>query len=342
MKAIQIQNTWGLDSLTLVDVPEPEAPRSGQVLVRVHAASLNYRDWMMVNGWYNPKQPLPLVPLSDGAGEVIAVGEGVTRWKVGDRVAGAFTQDWYSGEFKAVYWKTSTLGGPLPGMLQEYVTLSETGLVGIPDYLSYEEAATLPCAAVTAWNGLFVSGNLQSGQTVLVQGTGGVSLFALQFAKLAGARVIATSSSDAKLVRAKELGADEIINYKTTPEWGVTARELTEGGLGVDHVIEVGGAGTLPQSFQSVKAGGHIALIGILTIQDSAPIDPMSILAKAITVRGILVGSREMFENMNRAIIQTGLKPVIDRVFPMAESREALAHLSSGSHFGKIVIRISD
>ncbi|MBC8138174.1 MAG: NAD(P)-dependent alcohol dehydrogenase [Fibrella sp.] len=342
MKSIQIQNTWGLDSLTIIDLPEPEAPKPGHVLIRVHAASLNYRDWMMVNGWYNPNQPLPLVPLSDGAGEVVGVGEGVTRWKIGDRVAGAFTQDWHSGEFKAAYWQTSTLGGPLPGMLQEHVTLSETGLVKIPDHLSYEEAATLPCAAVTAWNGLFVSGNLQAGETVLVQGTGGVSLFALQFAKLAGARVIATSSSDAKLARAKESGADAIINYKTTPEWGVAARDMTEGGLGVDHVIEVGGAGTLPQSFQSVKAGGHIALIGVLTVQDAAPIDPISILLKSITVRGILVGSREMFENMNRAISQARLKPVIDRVFPFSETRAALAHLSSGSHFGKVVIRIAE
>ena len=330
-----------MDALTGVDVPEPGQPAPGQVLVRVRAASLNYRDLMMVNGLYNPKQPLPLVPLSDGAGEVVAVGDGVTRWKVGDRVMGAFTQDWHGGAFRAEYWQTSTLGGPLPGMLREYVTLAESGLVRTPEHLSDEEAATLPCAAVTAWHALFVSGDLRAGQTVLTQGTGGVSLFALQFAKLAGARVIATSSSDAKLARAKELGADETINYKTTPEWGVAARALTENQAGVDHVVEVGGTGTLPQSFAAAKAGGHIALIGVLTARDAPPIDPVPILRKALTVRGILVGSREMFEEMSLAIGQAKLKPVIDRVFPFTQARAALEHLAGGSHFGKIVIRVA-
>ena len=253
MKAFAIQNQFGLDALKPITLPDPEVG-PGQVLVRIHAASLNYRDLMMVSGQYNPNQPLPLVPLSDGAGEIVAIGAGVTRVKVGDRVAGIFTQAWLDGAYKPEYWRTSTLGGPLPGMLAEYALLSEQGVVALPDHLSYEEGATLPCAAVTAWNGLFVAGNLQPGQTVLVQGTGGVSLFALQMAKMAGAQVFATSSSDAKLERAKELGASGTVNYKTTPEWGDAVKKLTDG-AGVDHIVEVGGAGTLPQSLRAIRDG---------------------------------------------------------------------------------------
>ncbi len=339
MKAFTIQEKFGLDSLKPTTLPDP-TPGSGEVVVRVRAASLNYRDLMMVTGLYNPKQPLPLIPLSNGAGEVAAVGEGVTRVKVGDRVAGIFTQAYLDGAYDPNYWRTSTLGGPLPGMLAEYALLSEEGVVPIPEHLSFEEAATLPCAAVTAWNGLFVAGNLKAGETVLVQGTGGVSLFALQFARMAGAEVIATSSSDAKLARALELGASHSVNYKTTPEWGNAVRELT-GKVGVDHVIEVGGAGTLPQSFQAVRDGGHIAVIGVLAA--GAPdINPTWVLRKALRLTGILVGSRKMFQDMNRAIALNGLRPIIDRVFEFDQAPEALAHLQSGSHFGKVVIRIGD
>ena len=339
MKAYAIQEHFGLDALKPIPLPDP-APGPGQVVVRIHAASLNYRDLAMVLGRYNPNQALPLVPLSDGAGEVVAVGEGVTRAKVGDRVAGIFTQAFLDGIFKPEYWRTSTLGGPLQGMLAEYALLSQEGIVHVPDYLSYEEAATLPCAAVTAWNGLFVAGNLQPGETVLVQGTGGVSLFALQFAHMAGAQVIATSSSDAKLERAKQLGAAHGVNYKTTPEWGAAVQKLT-GGVGVDHVIEVGGAGTLPQSFRAVRDGGHLAIIGVLAA-GAADISPVPILRRALRLTGILVGSRKMFEDMNRAITLNHLKPIIDRVFAFDEIGEALNHMQDGAHFGKIVIRIAE
>lgn len=339
MKAFHIES-FGPDGLVQVDVPDLADPGPGQVLVRVRAASLNYRDLLMAQGLYNPKQPLPLVPLSDGAGEVAAVGKGVTRVKVGDRVAGIFTQAWLGGAFDPEYWRTSTLGGPLPGMLAPYNTLSENGVVPIPEHLSFEEAATLPCAAVTAWNAL-VSGNLQAGDTVLVQGTGGVSLFALQFARLMGARVIATSSSDEKLARVKAMGASDGINYKQTPDWDVPVRALTEN-KGVDHVVEVGGAGTLPRSLQAVHAGGRISLIGLLTAaQGAPPIDPLPILRHAIQVQGILVGSREMFEAMNRAITLHKLRPVIDRVFEFDQAPDAFGYLQSGAHFGKVVIHIT-
>ncbi len=337
MKAYELQSFDGPNGLKLVERDTP-TPAPGQVLIRVHAASLNYRDLMLVKGQYNPNQPLPLIPLSDGAGEVAAVGEGVTRVKVGDRVAGAFTQDWLDGVYRPEYWRTSTLGSPLDGMLAEYAILSEHGVVPLPAHLSYEEGATLPCAAVTAWNGLFVAGNLQPGQSVLVQGTGGVSLFALQFARMAGAQVFATSSSDAKLARAKELGAAHTVNYKTTPEWGKAIKDLT-GGVGVDHVIEVGGAGTLPQSLAAVRDGGHLAIIGVLDA-GAGDINPLPILRKALKLSGILVGSRKMFEDMNRAIVLSGLHPIVDRVFAFNEAPHALAYLQSGSHFGKIVIRI--
>lgn len=340
MRVYEIQGGFGLDNLNRVDTPDPAKPGPGQVLVRVRATSLNYRDLMMVNGLYNPRQPLPLVPLSDGAGEVVAIGAGVTRVAVGDRVAGIFTQQWLGGRFEARYWKESTLGGPLPGMLREYAVLPAEGVVKIPDHLSYEEAATLPCAAVTAWNALVVSGGIKSGDTVLVQGTGGVSVFALQFARMHGARVIVTSSSHEKLGRALGMGGSDGINYRENPEWEKAVRSLT-GGEGVDHVVEVGGTGTLPKSFHAVRAGGHVAVIGVLTATEgSAPIDPMPILTRAIKVQGILVGSREMFEAMNRAITQNQMRPVIDRVFPFEDARAAFEHLRSGSHFGKIVIQV--
>jgi NADPH:quinone reductase-like Zn-dependent oxidoreductase len=260
----------------------------------------------------------------------------VTRVKVGQRVAAIFMQKWLSGEVDEAKAK-SALGGAIDGVLAEYIVLHEDGLVQVPEHLSLEEAATLPCAAVTAWHGLVTEGRVKPGDTVLVQGTGGVSLFALQFACLAGARVLITSSSNDKLKRARELGASEGINYKETPEWGDKVRELT-GGRGVDHVVEVGGAGTLGQSLRAVRMGGQISLIGVLSGAGQA--NPMPILMKNVRVQGIFVGSREMFEAMNRAISAHQLRPVVDRVFPFAEAPAALRYMESAAHFGKICIRM--
>lgn len=335
MKAFEIQNTFGLDSLTLTERLEP-SPGFGQVLIKLRAASLNYRDLMVVKGLYNPKQPLPLIPLSDGVGEVVAIGEGVTRVHSGDRVAGTFFQNWLSGELTEAKAK-SALGGAIDGLLAEYAVLHEDGVVHVPEHLTDEEAATLPCAAVTAWNALITSGGVKAGDTVLVQGTGGVSLFALQFAQVLGARVIATSSSDEKLERVRQLGASDTINYKQTPDWGKQVQQLTAG-IGVDYIVEVGGAGTLNQSLRAVRYGGQISLIGVLS-GGAGEISTASILIKNVRVQGIYVGSREIFEAMNRAIALHKLKPVVDRVFPFNEVREALAYMESGAHFGKICLR---
>ncbi|MEW6210463.1 MAG: NAD(P)-dependent alcohol dehydrogenase [Acidobacteriota bacterium] len=335
MKVFEIQNAFGLDNLVLTERADP-TPAAGQVVIRLHAASLNYRDLMMVRGQYNPRQRLPLIPVSDGAGEVVAVGEGVTRVKAGDRVAGLFTQKWIAGP-PSRSKLGSSLGGPLDGMLAQYVALSEEGVVRVPDHLSYEEAATLPCAAVTAWHSLIVQGRLKAGETVLSQGTGGVSIFALQFARLMGAEVILTSSSDEKLERARELGAAHTINYKTNPDWDKAAKEIT-GGVGVDHVIEVGGAGTFARSLRAVRIGGHVGVIGVLS-GAASELSVLPILMQNLRVQGVLVGSREMFEDMNRAIALHKMKPVVDRVFEFAESREAFLHMQSALHFGKICIR---
>jgi NADPH:quinone reductase-like Zn-dependent oxidoreductase len=335
MRAYRIHEANGLDALKREDLPDPE-PGHGQVAVRVKAVSLNYRDLMVIKGVYSRNLPLPLIPLSDGAGEVAAVGPGVTRFKPGDRVAGCFFSDWAAGPINESASR-SARGGAVDGMLAELVVLPEGGIVRVPDHLTDEEAATLPCAALTAWHGLIESGGLKAGETVLIQGTGGVSLFALQFARIAGARVIATSSSDAKLARVRELGASDGINYKTTPDWDVATRNLTEG-KGVDHIVEVGGAGTLPRSFKAVKLGGQISLIGVLT--GGGEVDPRPLLMKNIRLQGIYVGSRAMFEAMNRAISLHKLRPVIDRVFPFEQAAEAYRHLESGAHFGKVVIKI--
>ena len=336
MKTYEIQSDAGIDSLTLVERPEPK-PGWGQVLIRVRATSLNYRDLIVVQGGYGNKEKLPLIPMSDGAGEVVAVGEGVTRVKVGDRVAGTFFQDWIAGALTKEKMN-SALGGAIDGLLTEYAVLSQDGLVLLPDHLSYEEGATLPCAAVTAWHALVTKGSVTAGETVLVLGTGGVSIFALQFAKMHGARVIVTSSSDAKLERAKELGASEVINYKSTPNWEERVYELTARN-GVDHVVEVGGAGTLEKSIRAVRVGGRISLIGVLT-GGTGEVNPMPVLMKSLTVQGIYVGSREMFEAMNQAIALHQLKPVIDRIFPLTEAQEAYRYMKSAAHFGKIVIQV--
>jgi NADPH:quinone reductase-like Zn-dependent oxidoreductase len=334
MKVYEVQE-FGIENLTLVQRDEPRAA-ANEVVIKFHAASLNYRDLMFVKGTYNPKAKLPAIPLSDGAGEIVAAGSNVMRWKVGDRVCPIFTQGWLEGEPSMQKYRTTLGAGALDGVLREYGAFDENGVVKIPEHLSYEEAATLPCAAVTSWNALVISGSLKAGDTVLTLGTGGVSIFALQFAKMHGARVIATSSSDEKLNKARRLGADEMINYKNTPEWDKEVLRVT-GKNGVDHVVEVGGTGTLSKSLNSVRVGGHVALIGVLT--SGGDFDPRSILMKSVRAQGILVGSRQMFEDMNRAIEANHLKPVIDKTFAFEEAREALRYMESGSHFGKIVIK---
>jgi NADPH:quinone reductase-like Zn-dependent oxidoreductase len=337
MKVYELQNGTGIDALTLVERPEPQLGY-GQINIRVRATSLNYRDLVVAAGQYGSGLKYPLIPMSDGAGDVVAVGEGVTRVKLGDRVCGIFFQDWIAGGITKEIMK-SDLGGSINGMLAEYVVLHQDGVVKVPDHLSYEEAATLPCAAVTAWHGLVTKGNLTAGETVLILGTGGVSIFALQFAKMFDAGVIATSSSDEKLQRVKAMGADQIINYKTDSDWEKKVYELTDRG-GVHHVVEVGGAGTLAKSLSAVCYGGKISLIGILTGVTSE-INPMPVLGKSITVNGIYVGSREMFEAMNLAISQNKIKPVIDKVFAFNEVKQAYQHLKSGTHFGKVVIALN-
>lgn len=336
MKAYEIQE-FGIDNLALIERPDPIAAPD-EVVVKFHAASLNYRDYMVVSGTYNPRMKLPAIPLSDGAGEIAEVGSNVTKWKVGDRVMPIFAQRWFDGGSSEEKRRTSLgAGTQWDGVLREYGAFDQESVVRIPKFLSYEEAATLPCAALTAWNALFVSGRVKPGETVLTLGTGGVSVFAMQFAKLAGAQVVSTSSSDEKLNHLKQLGSDETINYRKREDWDKAVLELTDG-VGVDHVVEVGGAGTLAKSISSVRIGGHVALIGALT--GAAAFNPTTVFMKAIRLQGIFVGSRQMLIEMNKAISVNKFRPVIDRVFEFNEARDALKHMESGSHFGKIVIKI--
>ncbi len=335
MKTYEIQ-AFGIENLALVERETPE-PKEREVLVKFHAFSLNYRDLMMVKGWYNPKLKMPLVPFSDGAGEVVAVGSEVTKFRIGDRVMPIFMQGWLDGEVDFSKARTA-LGGDIDGVLREFGAFDENGLVCIPDNLNYEEAATLPCAGVTAYHALFESGKLRADDTVLLQGTGGVSIFALQFASHFGAKTIITSSSDEKLQKAKELGADELINYREREDWDKAVLELTEK-RGVDSIIEVGGAGTMRKSVAAVKMGGHIAVIGVLS-GNGEGVNPVSILQKSIKMHGIFVGSRQMFEDMNRLISANRIKPVIDKVFEFNQVKDALRYMESGSHFGKIVVKV--
>jgi NADPH:quinone reductase-like Zn-dependent oxidoreductase len=335
VRVIEIQKGFGLDHLVATDRPVPE-PGPRQVLVRMRAVALNYRDLLTVGGRYNPKQPLPLIPCSDGVGEVAAVGTGVERIGEGDRVIPIFAQRWISGAPTREKLR-STLGGPLDGTLAEYVLLPEEGVVRAPSHLEDEEAASLPCSAVTAWNALVGDRPVKAGDTVLVQGTGGVSIFGLQLALLLGARVIVTSSSPEKIERVRELGAWETINYHEDPEWGRTARRLT-GGKGVDRVVEVGGAETLTQSLAAVAVGGQISLVGNLT-GGVVQLNIIPIFMRQVRLQGVLVGHREALEEMNRAIEAHAVRPVIDRVFPFAETRQAFEYMSTGRHFGKICVR---
>ena len=332
MRAWQIVGEGGIDALELVERPSPE-PAPGQVKVRVRANSINYRDLNAVRTPARMGLAFPRIPNSDGAGDVTALGAGVSGIAAGDRVAGCFFQNWAAGEVSAAVM-ASAQGGTLDGMLAEEVVLDADGVVPIPAHLDHADAATLPCAALTAWHALVEKGRLKAGDTVLLLGTGGVSVFALQLCTLMGARAIVTSKSDDKLARARTMGASRTINYAETPDWAAAVRDFT-GGAGVDHVVEVGGGGTLAQSIEAVRIGGHVAMIGVLT---QGTVDPTPILRKSIRLNGIYVGSRAMFLAMNAAIEAGGLKPVIDRRFAFADAPDAYRCMETAGHFGKIVI----
>lgn len=340
MRAAVLEDRFGLDHLQLRELAEePLGP--GQVRVRLKAASLNYRDLLMVKGHYDPRQALPLVPGSDGAGEVMELGADVAGWSVGDRVIPAFMQSWQQGPVPRTREALrQTLGGPLDGTLAERRVFPADALVRAPDHLDDFEAAALPCAAVTAWRALVTHGQIRAGDVVVLQGTGGVSMAALQIAVCSGAKVIVTSSSDEKLERAKALGASELINYRSTPDWGKEVLRRTAG-AGADHVVEVGGAGTLEQSLKAIRPGGHISLIGVLA-GTGGPINLLPVLMRDVRVQGVLVGSRTELEEVARMYATHGLRPVMDRRFALSEVREAFAHLESGKHFGKLGISLSD
>lgn len=335
MKAIEIQGAAAFDNLRVVERPMPQ-PQRQEILIRVLATALNHRDVEIARGTYHTSFPLPLVPVSDGVGEVVAIGADVTRFKVGDRVCSTFWQRWVGGAFDMAE-PSYQLGGPLDGLLTEYAALDEQAAVLAPMNLSDVEAATLPCAGVTAWHALVTEGSIKAGETVLVLGTGGVSLFALQFAVASGGRVVVTSSSDAKLERAKALGAFAGVNYRTRPDWSDAVLELTDG-RGVDHIIEVGGPLSFAQSLKAARRGAQINVIGYLGGTEGT-INPLDIFHRQVRVRGIPVGSRASFEAMNRAIEMNDLKPVIDRVFPLMEAADALRYLERGGHFGKVVLQ---
>ncbi len=337
MRLYRLGKLGNLDGLRLLEEEAPK-PGPGQVLVRLRACTLNHRDLNIIAGTYTSLAlKAGAIPLSDGAGEVAALGPGVTRWKVGDRVAPIFVQRWLGGGLLPEYMP-SALGGPSDGVLAEQIVLHEEGLVRIPSQLSFEQAATLPCAAVTAWNAVLVKGALQPGHTLLTLGTGGVSLFAAQFALMAGARVIATTGNDDKAARLHALGIADVINYRTLPDWDARVRELTDG-RGADLVVEVGGPGSLARSIAALRYCGHISVVGNLA--GKALIDPGALFAKRASMCGIQVGSRDMFEAMNRAIAMAQLEPVIDRVFDFSDTRAAYEYLASGKHFGKVVIRLT-
>lgn len=336
MRVFQIQDDWGFDHLQLSTRPDP-APGPGEVMLRMRAASLNYRDLVVPDRGYGQYTgTLPLIPISDGVGEVVALGEGATRFRVGDRVCPAFMQAWTAGEPTLARLSTS-LGGPIDGVMADLRCFPEDGVIAAPDHLTDEQAATLPCAALTAWSAVVTHDRLSPGSRVLVQGTGGVALFALQFAKLLGAHVTVISSSDEKIERARSMGADAAINYRATPEWARASREIT-GGAGYDHIVELGGEQTLPQSLRAIRPGGTISMIGVLSGgRLSAQLG--LIVTRQVRLQGITVGSQDAFEAMMRAVAQHRLQPVVDRVHAFEELKEAMQALRAGAHFGKICIR---
>jgi len=335
VKAIQIKQPTSLDSLALVDMPDAPAPGPGEIKVRIRASSLNYHDFAVVVGMLPTADGR--IPMSDGAGEIVAIGDGVTEYAEGDMVVSTFFPDWLDGTPPATAF-TRVPGDGIDGYAREFVTAPTSWFTHVPKDYSAAEAATLTCAGLTAWRALVVDGQIKAGATVLVQGTGGVSVFALQFAKAMGATVIATSSSNEKLEQMKALGADHLINYKETPEWGAAVLGLT-GGRGVDHVVEVGGSGTLDQSMIAAKPMGHVALIGVLA-GFAGPVMTATLMAKQLRVIGLTVGSRQQQLDMVAAIDATGVKPVLDKHFPLAQLGDAFRHQAANAHFGKIVVDI--
>lgn len=334
MRAYEIVSDGGVDALALNSRPTPQ-PGAGEILVRMRASAINFRDLSTIADPVARAIAYPRIPNSDGAGEVIEVGAGVTRFAAGDRVAGCFFQNWGDGRISTTAM-ASALGGPVDGVLAEEVVLSEQGAVHLPDQLSFEEGATLPCAGLTAWNCLIEQGGLTAGKTALFLGTGGVSIFGLQIAKMIGARAIITSSSDEKLARAASLGADELINYRETPDWQARVLELTDG-VGVDVTIETGGGGTLEKTIEATRVGGTISLIGVLT---DGTINPSSVMRKSIRLQGVYVGNRRMFEDMNAALALNQMHPVIDQLFAFDDARTAFHVMRGAGHFGKLVVSI--
>jgi NADPH:quinone reductase-like Zn-dependent oxidoreductase len=337
MRAWAIEKNFGLDHLKMVNVAEKPI-KDDQVNVNIRACSLNFRDLMVVKGQYNPKQLLPLIPLSDGAGDVVEIGKNVTKFKVGDKVCTTFSQKWCHGVASSEAF-LNTLGSPLDGTLRESSVFREDGLIKFPKHLSYEEAATLPCAGVTAFNAIAFQSKLKPGDTVLLEGTGGVSIFALQFAKAFGLKSIVISSSDEKLKQAKQMSATHGINYLKIEDWPQAILELTDG-LGVDAVVEVGGAKTLSKAIRSVKKGGVVCVIGILS-GSKEPLDLRPILMNNIRLQGIFVGAKTVFDAMNRVICHANIHPIVDRIFDFDEAKKAFYHLESAQHFGKVSIKIS-
>lgn len=334
MQVWQLEEGFALEKLVRAERPEAE-PGPGEVLLEMRAASLNYRDWLTINGGYGARNKLPLIPLSDGVGAVVAVGAGVDRVGVGDRVTPIYFPGWIGGEPAPAKFRL-TLGGPLDGVLRRRMVISAEAVARIPEHLSDAEAASLPCAGLTAWSAIATFGHVGPGDVVLVQGTGGVALFALQFAKLAGASVILTSSRDDKLARGRQLGADAVINYRKTPEWDREVKALT-GGEGCDHIVELGGADTLAKSVRAARIGGTISLIGVLSGAEASFPLPLVVM-RSLRLQGVTVGSRDGFEAMVRAIATHRLHPVVDRVFRFEEAPEAFAAFAEARHFGKICI----
>ncbi|GAB3146146.1 zinc-dependent alcohol dehydrogenase family protein [Microbispora hainanensis] len=333
MRSYHLDSGAGLSGLTIRDHPDP-VPGAGQVVVAVRAASLSFRELMIARGDYVLPVKPDVVPISDGAGDIVSVGPGVDSRRIGERVAATLFPSWQDGPFGIEHLPQR--GGSLDGMLTERAVVDQEALVPAPAHLSYEEAATLPCAAVTAWNAVTGADGLRPGQTVVTQGSGGVSLFALQFAKTLGARVIATTSGPGKAARLRDLGADEVIDYRAVPDWPARVRELT-GGRGADRVIDV--AGLLEQSLKAVAMAGHVACVGFVS-GTALPVDTRTLFASGATVRAVAVGSRAQFLAMNRAIEVNGLRPVIDRAFPFEQAHDAYRHYASGKAFGKVVITI--
>jgi len=335
LKVVEISGEFGVDRLRITERDDP-TPGPGQVLLKMKAASLNYRDWLTVTGQYNPRQPLPLIPCSDGVGEVVQTGDGVERVAVGDRVMPIFAQRWFDGKPDRDKLR-STLGGPLDGVLAESMVVDAESVVRAPNHLSDVEAACLPCAGVTAWSALVVHGGLSAGERVLVQGSGGVSIFALQLARALGATVYAISGRDERLAAMRDMGAAGAVNYKTSPEWGREIRKLSDGG--VDVVVDVGGGATLPQSLTAVRMGGRICQVGNLG-GGKVELNLIQLLMSQVRLQGLLVGDREAFEALVAAMEEHEIRPRVDRVFSWTEAAEALDYLSSGEHFGKVCLEI--